>query len=349
MTSQAGQKTAPRSDEIEISVFGPGFGECIVAHVGAGRWLIVDSCLDRAKKKPVALAYFDEIGVDPSTVELVLATHWHDDHVAGIDEVVGACTNAKFWCPAALRSREFLQLLEIDLKRKGLKFSRGVKYIGTLVGKIDFNFGLASTRIFQARVSTGSCDVPVEAWALSPSQAELFVAIQNIGEIIDTTGPETTIPDRNPNHSSVAVGLIIGDVRVLLGADLEETGDPKHGWSAVVASTTRPNPFHADLFKIPHHGSITGHCPAAWTELTDGHPTTATTPYRIGDNILPQPSDVNRIDNLSKNFIHYKEKLRSAGRSKNKLNRKIDTSFAATITQDARTNQISEADRFHDK
>jgi hypothetical protein len=293
-------KTAPQGEEIEVSLFGPGFGECILVHVGAGRWLIVDSCVDRAKHRPVALAYFDEIGVSPSSVELVLATHWHDDHVAGIDEVVSACTTAQFWCPDSLRCPEFLQLVGIDLKRKNLRFTRGVKYIGALLDKTNFNFALASMRILQRIVSISGSDVVVELWALSPSQAEHRLALQNLAELVKTTGPETTIPDRNPNHCSIALALIVGGVQILLGADLEETGNQDHGWSAVVASTTRPNPFRASSFKIPHHGSATGHLPATWSVLTDGHPISTLTPYRIGDNILPQPTDVSRIAGLSK-------------------------------------------------
>ncbi|PXF57856.1 MAG: hypothetical protein C4B58_08625 [Deltaproteobacteria bacterium] len=36
----------PSPDELEISLFGPGRGECVVAHLGNNDWLVVDSCLD---------------------------------------------------------------------------------------------------------------------------------------------------------------------------------------------------------------------------------------------------------------------------------------------------------------
>jgi Metallo-beta-lactamase superfamily len=253
MVNHLNQKTPPQADEIEVSIFGPGFGECIVAHVGDGKWIVVDSCLDRSKKRPVALTYFDEIGVPPSAVELILITHWHDDHVTGVDEVVDACSNAKFWCSDSLRSTEFLELLEIDLKRKGLRFTRGANSVGAVVKKIgtNFNFALASMRIYQQAISLGGKVVPVEAWALSPSQTENFLAKQKIGQLLDDSiGSETTLPDRNPNHASVVLALIIGEVDILLGADLEEAGDPNLGWSAVVSSSTRPQKFKAGLFKI---------------------------------------------------------------------------------------------------
>ena len=78
----------PGSHEIEVSVFGPGFGESIVVHLGSGRWMIVDSCLARSTKEPAALDYLQEIGVDVSAnVRFVVSTHWHDDHIRGLAKV----------------------------------------------------------------------------------------------------------------------------------------------------------------------------------------------------------------------------------------------------------------------
>lgn len=58
----------PRHDETEISLFGPGVGECIVAHVGANQWIVIDSCLDPATREPAALGYLKLIGVAPQAV-----------------------------------------------------------------------------------------------------------------------------------------------------------------------------------------------------------------------------------------------------------------------------------------
>jgi glyoxylase-like metal-dependent hydrolase (beta-lactamase superfamily II) len=74
----------PLRDEAEVSVFGPGFGECVVVHIGRGEWVVVDSCLDAESGRPVALEYLKQLGVDVATqVSLVIATHWHDDHIWG--------------------------------------------------------------------------------------------------------------------------------------------------------------------------------------------------------------------------------------------------------------------------
>ena len=32
----------PAPDELEVSLFGRGVGECAVVHLGSGEWLVVD-------------------------------------------------------------------------------------------------------------------------------------------------------------------------------------------------------------------------------------------------------------------------------------------------------------------
>jgi len=43
---------APAADEIEVTLFGPGYGEAIAVHLGEGAWLLVDSCIDPESKAP---------------------------------------------------------------------------------------------------------------------------------------------------------------------------------------------------------------------------------------------------------------------------------------------------------
>ena len=104
--------TPPHADEVEVSLFGPGFGECILVHLGSGNWLLVDSCFDQRRRVQPALAYLRRIGHDPaSTVRLVVATHWHDDHIRGLTEVVRTCEAADFYCSSALRPTEVLTVI----------------------------------------------------------------------------------------------------------------------------------------------------------------------------------------------------------------------------------------------
>jgi glyoxylase-like metal-dependent hydrolase (beta-lactamase superfamily II) len=105
-------KIPPRSNEIEVSVFGPGIGESIVVHLNGGQWMIVDSCLSRATKKPAALDYLAKIGVKVSAnVRFVVSTHWHDDHIRGLAKVYEKCESAELVSAHGLNSDQFTQLL----------------------------------------------------------------------------------------------------------------------------------------------------------------------------------------------------------------------------------------------
>ena len=75
----------PASDEIEVSLFGPGYGECVLIHLGLGEWLVVDSCVNQYAGGTPALDYLQTIGVDIAhAVVIVTASHWHDDHIRGL-------------------------------------------------------------------------------------------------------------------------------------------------------------------------------------------------------------------------------------------------------------------------
>ncbi|MEA2061872.1 MAG: MBL fold metallo-hydrolase [Thermodesulfobacteriota bacterium] len=105
-------KTLPNSKEFEISLFGPGFGECIVLHIGKGKWLIVDSCLNSKTKKPIAIEYLKSIGVTPvESVEAFIISHWHSDHIRGANQIVSECSETRICYSAALLKEEFLSLI----------------------------------------------------------------------------------------------------------------------------------------------------------------------------------------------------------------------------------------------
>ena len=98
-------KRAPPEDrECEINLIGPGYGECVVLHIGGGAWVVVDSCVDA--QGPRALQYLESIGLDPAqAVALIVATHWHDDHMRGMSKLVQVCNRAESKPTFALANR----------------------------------------------------------------------------------------------------------------------------------------------------------------------------------------------------------------------------------------------------
>jgi hypothetical protein len=119
------------------------------------------------------------------------------------------------------------------------------------------------------------------------------------------------LPNPVPNDLSIATWIRIGDVQILLGADLEEHGVEGRGWTAVLASNTRPLGL-ASLFKIAHHGSVTGHHDGVWAEMLAESPIAVLTPWTLGASQLPQRSDVDRINGLTAN-AYSTSRLRAAG------------------------------------
>jgi hypothetical protein len=89
----------------------------------------------------------------------------------------------------------------------------------------------------------------------------------------------------------------VGELALLLGADLEERGRQDLGWSAIVGMTDRPA-GKAGYFKIPHHGSSNGHHDSVWTDLLMPEPIAVLTPWSRGSG-LPTMGDVARISALS--------------------------------------------------
>jgi hypothetical protein len=73
-------------------------------------------------------------------------------------------------------------------------------------------------------------------------------------------------------------------------------GDPSRGWSAIIAARGGNRP--ANLFKIAHHGSITGHHPGIWTSLLTRRPHAVLTPWNRGSK-LPTGADCTRIISLT--------------------------------------------------
>ena len=102
----------PADDEIEVSLFGPGVGECVLVHLGRGEWIIVDSCCPVGVSEPIALTYLQALGVAPANaVRLVIATHWHSDHIRGMAQLLVACEQAAFVCSGALETPTFVRLI----------------------------------------------------------------------------------------------------------------------------------------------------------------------------------------------------------------------------------------------
>jgi hypothetical protein len=299
MASGGNSKSAPVSDEMEISIFGPGFGECVVLHFGHGDWAVVDSCLDPASKRPVALHYLESLGVDAGqSVRLVVATHWHDDHMQGISSVFQAAPTAIFACTSAVRHPDFTEILASWTGTRSLIGGSGVDELHNVL--IELKRRTPETRFPAPRRASanktlwerGAREVLVKA--LSPSDAAELAAIARLGTYAPARSKaRRRLPDIGPNDASVVLSIEIAEHRVLLGADLLVRQDPGLGWMAIINDTRGAEPHHG--FKIPYHGSHNADHDDIWEKLLIQQPWAAVTPVVKGSVRLPDSADCSRI------------------------------------------------------
>ena len=288
----------PEANQLEISVFGPGTGECVLVHVGDGDWIVVDSCVDRQTQRPVALDYLDSLRVDvASHVRLVVATHWHDDHIRGLSAVLLAAENAKFVNSAAY---DFKQLLRVVALGNGITpQASATREYDRIVELLDLRrqaglsgpvAALANKKLLA--LTEGERTVGAEIFALSPSDAVYYLAKEELRAALATVEGGRRPVTQGPNQLSIVLWLKVGVLDLLLGADLEHVSEPTRGWLAITSSNERPG-GRASFFKVPHHGSENADCSECWTELLSPAPIAVLTPY--APSRLPRRKDVERL------------------------------------------------------
>jgi len=292
------------TDKPSVTLFGPGVGESICVGFGNGEWMIVDSCLNPVTRRPAALEFLEEKGVDPSrAVVLVVVSHWHDDHIRGISEVLQACNRAKLAIPAAMTDTEFTELTSAYAHQAppSDNTSSGVSemYEALRIAKVRMKLAksgaipapLCTTlENMQIHVTTG-----VKVVSLSPSSAANIEAITEFKSQFEKGKRRgRVVPRPTSNLCATALHVQFQNTSVLLGSDLETSPNRLIGWSAVIQSPNRPT-GKASLVKIPHHGSETGHHQSFWTELATTSPLGILTTYSRGVSKLPKSTDIARL------------------------------------------------------
>jgi len=260
------QLTLPDSDCAEISLFGPGIGECIVLHFGEGRWFIIDSCLNPETKQPIALEYLTSLGVDvEKQVAGILITHWHSDHIEGACTLLKECKNAKLHHSFALSSSEALQLAALyrrdvfaNTDKDIREFSSIIQFLFETKDRARLDPVKAQHTFFDYRAG-----IATRMIAMSPSGAAVTQAIANLVNIKPKNGSTRTrnIVKQSENLNAVAIHFTFGAFSAVLGSDLEVTSNNQTGWSAVfdsnIASNLSLSP--SSLFKV--HRAARAKCP----------------------------------------------------------------------------------------
>lgn len=120
-------------------------------------------------------------------------------------------------------------------------------------------------------------EIVAEVAALSPHNEAVELTRSHFAEAAAADPRLLVAPEIHPNHAAIALRVRFGNAVAILGSDLEN-GAPGGGWAAIAAAHDTED--RAAVFKIPHHGSVTSHEPAVWSDLLQSGVVTATSPFR---------------------------------------------------------------------
>ncbi len=291
----------PQPDEIEITLIGPGFGESIVVHLGGGEWLIVDSCVDTSdpNKSSIPLTYLRRLGVDVhNAVKFIIVSHWDDDHVRGIGDVVAACPNARFVCSKTFPTEKFVQFVEAHALGSAATDGASIRNFQRVLNCLKANRQQIIKAVPGKRLNSAPL---IQSWSPSDFDDDKFffyLAEQHpkAGESLRKAVPASG------NLTSVVLTIDWPHSSILLGADMEHSADNRSGWAAVIAEIEHLGDVaKGDLVKIPHHGSHTGHHDDMWSKLLKDAPISLIAPFGSGayDSRPPKSSDLRRISQRS--------------------------------------------------
>lgn len=327
----------PADDEIEVSFFGPGYGESVVLHIGHDEWVVVDSCRDPATAACIPLRYLEQLGVDTARqVKLIVATHWHDDHMAGLADLYRNSLDAVIAFPAAVQDADFKAFVwiqnEIPSKWSGVRELYDILHHRESEDRTErrIRYAKAETPLLKR-----DDDIPVTITALSPTDESMHRALQTVANLLPQD-EQRQLRVRSPkrNDASVVLWVDIDGLPMLFGADLEE--EHVRNWTDVLDSTTRPTGT-ADVFKVPHHGSKNAHHGRVWEEMLSDYVLPVTCPWQLAGSFLPTDEDVERICSLATPmYLTARRQLATAPHRSNPVRKTLrETGLRPTPTQPA--------------
>ena len=298
----------PSDDTAEINVIGTGggYGESIVVHLGGGHWMVVDSC--RPPNGPcLPLAYLKEIGVSPEKVRLLLATHWHDDHIRGFSHLVEAFPQAEVALAWPHTRDALYKLVKLDDRAKvkaGIGWASSTRELRLILRMLESRCGSPGDVDFlqpqQDMTLLKEDEGHIEVIALSPSARTIRNYMRDIIRVIERQEKSTDlrIVFKKPNLLSIAAYLKMHYHRAILGADLE--AKTNGGWSQIIdkCKGLKGQP-RATLFKVPHHGSENAYDARVWESLLDEGVIANIAPWNL-NGMLPTEEMLKKYGHLTK-------------------------------------------------
>lgn len=292
-------KTKPSDDVVEVALFGKGVGECIVLHLGCGRYVTIDSFVNSETNRPIALDYLESMNVSAESIDCVVVTHWHRDHVLGIAELVkSVSSSARFVMPAVVNDECFTKFIAVsDVQLKGQSPAAEFHAALKMISERKLRIILASNDkiiICNQIASSDKGEQSANLYSLSPNDEQMLEYLSYLKKRTDKVVDRPSYTFAEENDISTALWLDFVMDKVLLGGDLGISG-----WNAIVNS--RAVSGRASLFKVPHHGSATGHLDSVWNEMLTEKQVSILSVYSPSG--LPKEEDKRRIKERSRLMV----------------------------------------------
>ena len=292
----------PQIAEINLLGTGGGYGESLVIHVGNDEWIVIDSCQYPISKESLPLKFLKSKGIDLKNVKLIVCTHWHDDHIRGISEVLEKSPNSIFSFARANDLEKFLQLITIDFEKvEKTTLNSSTKEFNRCLEIIKRRKSIAKkSEVDKLLYSTHWKEIKIEIYSFSPSDLSSNIFDIEISTLIkDYSALNKKIISQSPNNRSVVLLLKLGKRNVLLGADLEVGENPRLGWLDIINnSQVIKTSEKSGYFKIPHHGSTNGYHHEIWGKLLVEKPLATLTPWNKKDK-LPKKEMLTKYKQLA--------------------------------------------------
>lgn len=280
--------SSPDSNHIELIVFGKGVGECVLIKSKNGDYIVIDSFIDNRTGNPVVLDYLDKFNIPYSNIKMIIITHWHTDHIEGVSKIIEAIEGqVKVVINPIIKEKRYLDFLTRQTIKENNDIGEFFKVLNLIKnGKIKKIIPVADITLYASDLKD------LKLIALSPQNSDLG---DYIDSLLDEKLPKNDnfrIPD--DNLLSIVVLLEFNGNSILLSGDMENRKNG--GWNEIIKNYLKIYP-KSKIYKVPHHGSVTGENPLIWNNLLDD-PISLTTLYNR--SYLPKDEDIERIVSNSK-------------------------------------------------
>lgn len=282
----------PSEDRLTVYGLGPGFGESVVIRLPDGLWMIVDGCAIGTLNLPLAL--LDAFEQDD--VDLLVITHPDEDHIRGLNDIVRQKRVPTIWrYPHGSVVRDFLagqlnrNVPSPDERLKTLFGIHEVIHQTIKTGRAEVHSGgVDSLRWTGTRGEYEIVSIAPTSHDAQRMQAQFDKLIdvrEHGGELSERMLAFLQGDRRWSDHpNAVSLGIVIrwGEVKLLLGGDIERgTRHVASGWKGVIRRLRGDGRSLVDrlallrdmtFVKVAHHGSKNALDDSAWALHAQSRP-----------------------------------------------------------------------------